>query len=232
MLALLVLGCGSASADGRHLRVLFIGNSLTSTNDLPSLVAAFAATQGVTVETEAFAPGGFSLEDHWRSGAARAALDAGGWDAVVMQQGPSSLPASGQDLTRWTRRWADEARAHHVRPVLLTVWPDGSFSDFFVPVIEHYRAAAAAAKAALFPAGVAWQAALRRDPRLRLFGPDRFHPSPLGTYLTAAVVHTGLTGELPRALPRSVRGVEIDAATARVLRAAVGEAYARKKTGS
>lgn len=224
---LLVLGCGSASADGRQLRVLFLGNSLTAANDLPSMVAAFAATQGVTVETAAFAPGGYSLEDHWNAGTGRDLLDQGGWDAVVMQQGPSSLPASGLELTRWTKRWAAEARRHHVRPALLTVWPDGSFSDFFLPVIAHYRTAAKAAGAALFPAGVAWQEALRRAPRLPLFGPDRFHPAPLGTYLAAAVVYTGLTGELPRALPRRVRGVAVDARTARTLRLAVARSFAK-----
>ena len=59
------------------------------------------------VEVDVRAPGGFALEDHWAEGSALEALRAGGWDAVVLQQGPSSLPESGANLTEWAARWAD-----------------------------------------------------------------------------------------------------------------------------
>ena len=75
----LALGCGGARAGTRHLHVLFVGNSLTSTNDLPATVAAFAHAVGhVEVDVKMVAPGGYALEDHWTDGVARAALDAGG----------------------------------------------------------------------------------------------------------------------------------------------------------
>ena len=61
------------------LRVLFVGNSLTHTNDLPAVVATLARSRGTEIEYETIAPGGFSLEDHWNAGACR----------------PRSLPASG-----------------------------------------------------------------------------------------------------------------------------------------
>ena len=222
----LALGCGGARAGTRHLHVLFVGNSLTATNDLPATVAAFARAVGhVEVDVRMVAPGGYALEDHWADGVARTALDAGGWDAVVMQQGPSSLPDSRVNLIEWTSRWADEARTHGVRPALLTVWPERYRYGVFPAVIANYAAAAKAAHAASFPAGTAWVDAFRRSPGLRLYGPDGFHPSRLGTYLTAAVVYTGLTAELPRALPRDVGGTHLSVATARVLRASVDVAY-------
>lgn len=61
----LALGCSSAGADGRHLRVLFVGNSLTATNDLPATVARLGAAEGVAIDYRTFAPGGFSLADQW-----------------------------------------------------------------------------------------------------------------------------------------------------------------------
>jgi hypothetical protein len=214
-----------ASADTRHLRVLFLGNSLTYTNDLPAMVSAIAAKTGRTqIEHDMFAPGGWALEDHWAAGTGRQMLADEAWDAVVLQQGPSSLPESGVNLTEWTKRWADEARAHGVRPALLTVWPEQARSYAFGAVISHHRTAARAAHTALFPAGVAWQSAFERAPKLRLYGPDGFHPSPLGTYLTAVVVYAGLTGELPRPLPR-IPGVTFDAKTAGTLRAAAATVY-------
>ena len=93
----------------RPLRVLFVGNSLTATNDLPAAVRALAAEAGRRpVETRTVAPGGVSLEEHWRSTGAREALAEGPWDAIVLQQGPSSLPDSRAHLRAypWARRWA------------------------------------------------------------------------------------------------------------------------------
>merc|ERR1719277_229554 len=35
----------------------------------------------------------------------------------------------------------------------------------------------------------------------RLYDPDGTHPSPLGTYLAACVLHASITGQTPRGLP-------------------------------
>jgi hypothetical protein len=99
-LAALVVPAASAPAPS-SLRVLFVGNSLTATNDLPAYVKALAAARGRTLETKTIAPGGFSLEDHWNAGTAPAELAAGNWDWVVMQQGPSALRESEANRTRW-----------------------------------------------------------------------------------------------------------------------------------
>jgi hypothetical protein len=216
------LGGSAARADGpAHLRVLFVGNSLTATNDLPGTVAALAAAVGrVRIDVGTIAPGGYSLEDHWADGVARGALDGGGWDVVVLQQGPSSLPESRLNLIEWTTRWAAEARAHGTRPALLTVWPELARRPVFPAVIANHRAAARAAGAASFPAGAAWLDALSRAPRLPVYGPDGFHPSRVGTNLTAVVVYAGLTGTLPRVLPRDLGGSHLSAAAARRVRAA------------
>ncbi|HEY3182659.1 MAG TPA: SGNH/GDSL hydrolase family protein [Gaiellaceae bacterium] len=218
----LVLGCTSGGARGNEqptLRVLFLGNSLTATNDLPAAVAAIGRREGRTIDARMVAPGGVNLEDHWTLTGARQALADGHWDAVVLQQGPSALPESQANLKEWGQRWADAIRAAGARPALLTVWPESyRKASAFGEVIRSYANAAAAAHAELFPAGVAWRTAWRRLPRLPLYGPDGFHPSPLGTYLAAVVVYGGLTGSLP-----TVRGAQ-----ARVLRVAAAEALARR----
>jgi hypothetical protein len=199
VLALLFAGAASAAP----LRVLFVGNSLTAANDLPAMVTALSKVSlGPEIQTGEIAPGGYALEDHWATGDAREALDSGKWDIVIMQQGPSSLPDSRANLVEWSTRWANEARAHGVRPALLTVWPEQyRASSAFTAVIASYRAAALASGSLLLPAGDAW----RRASKLPLYGPDGFHPSPLGTYLAAIVVFGGITGHVPKTLPPLVR---------------------------
>ena len=209
-----------APTPSEPLRVLFVGNSLTATNDLPATVAALARGAGRRpVEYATVAPGGVNLEDHWNLTGARDALLAGPWDVVVLQQGPSSLPESQENLRTWATTWADLARAHGIRPALLTVWPETERSYAFPAVVQSYRAASVAARATLLPAGPAWLAAWRRSPKLRLYGPDGFHPSVLGTTLAALVVYTRLTGTPPSAVPLPYR-----APTARILRRAAADA--------
>ena len=103
---LLAVGCAQIQrSDGQApLRVLFVGNSLTGTNDLPAVVATLREDFGTEIEYRTIAPGGMSLEDHWAAGQAPAALASGNWDAVVMQQGPSALPESQANLREWARR--------------------------------------------------------------------------------------------------------------------------------
>jgi hypothetical protein len=215
------------AAAPQRVRVLFIGNSLTATNDLPATVAAFARTANrIRVETRTVAPGGVNLEDHWSFTGARQALEDGPWDVVVLQQGPSALPESRVDLRTWAQRWADEIRAHGAKPALLTVWPESYRQWALRDVIRSYGGAAHAAHASVFPAGVAWQRAWNRNPRLPLYGPDGFHPSPLGTYLAAAVVYGALAHGVPAKLPLALRGVKLTPARARLLRTAAAEALA------
>jgi len=197
--ALLVLvacaAVGGASAQPRHLRVLFVGNSLTATNDLPATVSQIARAVGHTaIDVQMVAPGGYALEDHWANGTALAALRSERFDVVVLQQGPSSLPESRVNLIDWTKRWADEARAHDARPAVLTVWPERDRFSVLPDVIRNYRDAARAADALLLPAGNGWRNAFRRRPSIQLYGPDAFHPSRLGSYLAALVAYAGLTG--------------------------------------
>ena len=205
LVAAAVLAAGADAAPPQSLRVLFVGNSLTATNDLPGHVAALAAASGRRLEQRTLAVGGYSLEDHWGLGEAQKALASRSWDVVVLQQGPSALPESQTNLRAWAIRFADEARSRGTRPALLTVWPESYRQGALPEVIRSYGRAASAAGAELLPAGVAWQLAWRCNRRTALYGADGFHPSELGTYAAALVVFGRLfraplrTRELERA---------------------------------
>jgi hypothetical protein len=233
--ALLLPGAqaGAQAQERPRLHVLFLGNSLTAANDLPQLVAAIGARSGrVDIDYESVTPGGVNLEDHWNFTSGREALERGGWDVVVMQQGPSALPESQVDLKTWASRFADEIRRRGGRPALFAVWPETERSYAFTTVAASYRNAARASNCELYPAGTAWKAAWRRNPKLKLWGPDGFHPSPLGSYLAAIVVYGGLTKSLPARLPTSLDAgsvrIRISARTERVLRLAAIEALHRE----
>jgi hypothetical protein len=212
------------------LHVLFIGNSLTYVNDLPAMFTELAAAAGKARPfVRAVTGPGLSLEDQWNRGEAQTAIAGGGWDFVVLQQGPSASPEGTLILRTYSRRFAELIRAGGARPVLYMVWPSESRRQDFDGVALSYRDAARDVNGLLCPAGEAWRAAWRRDPRLALYSPDGLHPTPAGTYIAALTFFDVLYRQSPVGLPGKVdtRGgpaVSLPAAQARMLQEAAAEA--------
>jgi hypothetical protein len=200
-------------------RVLFIGNSLTYFNDLPGTVARLTGSANLTIHVASAAGPNLALIDHVEgSSNAMDMIRQGGWNYVVLQQGPSALPLSRDTLIFATRRLATQIQAVGARTALFMVWPESSRFAVFDDVRDSYRAAAADVGGLFLPAGEAWRAAWAIDAELPLHGPDGYHPSELGTYLAALVVYEGITGNDSRALPDQaiVAGRHLNVAGSRV----------------
>lgn len=183
--------------------ILFVGNSLTFFNNLPIMVERLLETSaiGPTFVSMAAFPN-YGLQDHWIDGRARAAIAAGGWEVVVMQQGPSATEGR-PSLLEYSERFAPEIRAGGGEPALYGVWPARVREFDFPGVSESYSMAAERVNGLFFPAGDAWLRAWEANPDLQLYGPDQFHPSTLGSYLAALVMYEVLSGESARDLPAS-----------------------------
>jgi hypothetical protein len=171
-------------------RVLFIGNSLTFTGEIPQRVAKLAAAMGrkTTVESVAFPD--YSLEDHWRDGRALAAIRKG-WDVVVLQQGSSMQSDSRAQLVEYAKRFAKPIREAGAKPALFMVWPPSDRLRDFDATIGAYREAASAVEGILIPAGEAWLRALSVDKRIRLYS-DAIHPASLGGDLAVLTIYLTL----------------------------------------
>ena len=196
------ISTGAQTPAVRPLRILFSGNSLTESNDLPGIVTRLAMADGQPQPlTRMVAVGGFSLEDHWNQGDARRAIRAGPWDFVVLQQGPSALPESRQLLVAYARRFGDAITKAGARPAMYMVWPSLSRPSDFGGVSESYRAAAKAIGAVVLGAGEAWSLTLQRQRGLPLYSSDGLHPTFAGSYLAALVIYQGLFARSPIGLP-------------------------------
>src|SRR4249920_1677437 len=122
----LLLACAFAVAAQapaqKPLRILFIGNSLTYTGDVPGRVAMLARAMGRSAEVDSVTGPGYGLEDHWREGKAQEAIRKG-WDVVVLQQGSSSRYPDRTLLIDYARRFAKPIREAGAKPALYMVWP-------------------------------------------------------------------------------------------------------------
>ena len=214
-------------------RVLFIGNSLTATNNLPATIAAIARSGGDSISFKAVVGPGLALIDHFNGATdALAKIREGGWDYVVLQQGPTSTGGVCQDsLILWSTMFASRIEAVGATTALFMVWPVGDRFAYFDNVRTAYQLAAQAAHGVFLPAGEAWRAAWVTHSGLPLYGPDDFHPSPMGTFLAALEIYERLSGRDVRTLPpvAFANGVRLAVPTdmVRLLQAAAHDANQR-----
>ena len=197
ILALTVLAAAAIPAAAKPLRILFIGNSLTGTNDLPATVCRLAGIAGKEASCDAITRNGYSLYDHLAEGEAAKRIREGRYDVVVLQQGPSARPESRVDLRRSAAEFDRLIREAGGRPAMYAVWPAKQHDFNFNDANLSYQIAAEDIDALLFPVGTLWQKAWKKDRNLKLYGSDDFHPSPAGSYLAALVIYRGLFGEIP-----------------------------------
>src|SRR3954467_15237315 len=162
-LPLIVVACGGSSfssSEGRSYRVLFIGNSLTAANDLPHTVAALAAFVDDTIIVEAVTRPNLAVIDHV-NGASNAVsmIRQGGWDYVVLQQGPTSQQIGRDTLIIASRLLEPDIRQWGGRPAELMTWPASADLASFDGCLQSCVDAARAVDGVCFPAGQAWRAA-------------------------------------------------------------------------
>jgi hypothetical protein len=198
--------------DSPELRVLFIGNSHTFTNDLPTIVRQLSCAAGRKLITQSATPGGVGFVEHAVDPNTLAAITDQTWDFVVMQdqqQRPGHrLPDVEQDqlpalldLVEAVREARPEAQT-----VMYMVWARSegdthnceyyplscSFETSTRAVSQGYRFYAERSASIVAPVALAW-AAVRADteapfPGVELWSSDGSHANPTGSYLAAAVI--------------------------------------------
>jgi hypothetical protein len=192
---LLIIASSLSNASAKSLKVLYVGNSLTYTNDLPSLIAAIAKQDSVDITYTTFAFPDYSLEDHWNEGKVEDVIATGHYDFVVAQQGPSALPESQVLLLEYVNRFQAICKKHNTKLLLYMVWPSKARLFDLDNVIASYTKAASTTGASLSPAGLAWKLAWQNDPSLSLYGPDNFHPGMQGSLLAAMTLYASISGK-------------------------------------
>jgi hypothetical protein len=190
----------STTLESPDSRVLFIGNSYTSRNQLPRLLADLAAgaEHPRRVEVDAIVAGGASLKRHWNAGFAQQALARLSWNYVVLQE-QSTLPLKNR--ARYhdnVRLFAPEIARRGAKTVLYLTWSRRQAPDTQDRITSAVEEVGAEIDALVVPVGPAWQAAMAEDSDLTLYTDDGSHPTALGSYLAACVFHVSLFGEAPR----------------------------------
>ena len=204
--------CPSQERAPACTRVLFIGNSYTTVNDLPGVFASLARSGGHRVETTSAAVDGWTLANHADSPATATALTASPWDIVVLQE-QSQIPAVEEfrqaQMYPAARRLISSIRNRGARPLLYLTWGrrDGwpetgmpTYASMQSAIDDGYLAIAADQRVAVAPVGVAWASLVTRGAGAPLWQQDGSHPTEAGTYLAACVFYATIFQESPKGL--------------------------------
>lgn len=190
---------------GEGRRALFIGNSYTYFADIPGLVQAMAdSAGGDRIAVETVAGPDMALVDHWYDGTANKEIAEGGWEWVVLQQGPSSVQVNRDSLRTLTQMFGAEIAKVGARPALFSAWPAAANMSTLDRAIESYTLAAADVGGILLPVASSWKKAWESDASLQMYS-DGLHPSAIGAYLAAATIYSKLLNRTPVGLPLVVR---------------------------
>jgi len=211
-LGMMSAGCPDPARSASCTRVLFIGNSYTTVNDLPSVFGSLARSGGHRVETANAAVDGWTLAQHADSPATAAKLASANWDIVVLQE-QSQIP-SVEELRQTqmypaARRLISSIRNSGARPLLYLTWghrdgwPENGMPTYAAmqsAIDDGYLAIAGDQRAAVAPVGDAWATLIARGAPDAPWQDDGSHPTEAGTYLAACVFYATIFRENPKGL--------------------------------
>ena len=174
--------------DPGEIQVLFIGNSLTYTNDLPALLASHAKANDVKLNARSIALPNYALLDHLAENNIVNALKNTKFNYIIVQQGPSSQAEGRAWLIEGAIQLKVLADKNGAKLCIFMVWPAFSNYGTFDGVIKNHSDAAQMTNSILCPVGLAWKEFIDKTNDLSYYGPDLFHPSLKGSKVAAEII--------------------------------------------
>jgi PKD repeat protein len=194
-------------------QVLFIGNSYTQVNDLPTLFSELALSKGKHPFVDTKANGGFTFQNHVNDPATFIKIKEKKWNYVVLQAQSQEPSFPYSQVTTATLPFAkilsDSIYANNYcsQPLYYMTWgrqngdPQWDSINTFYKMNDRLRAGymrfVEASEASVAPVGVAWQYVRDTYPAINLYSSDGSHPSIEGSYLAACVFYASIYRETP-----------------------------------
>lgn len=208
LLALIIFISNSGFAQNK--RILWLGNSYTAYNNLPSMFYNLALSGGDTIIFDANMPGGFTLNAHTANQTSLNKIAQGNWDYVILQaqsQEPSFPPAQVISQTlpyaieldslihasspcaktvfymTWGRKYGDSQNCVNYPPLC-------TFEGMSNRLRWGYKTMADETEGIISPVGSSWKNAWYADSTINLWNADLSHPSAAGSYLAACTFYS------------------------------------------
>lgn len=172
----------------KQYKILFVGNSLSYSNNLPLLVSNTASLAQINLSTEILAKPNYALVDHWEEGELQEKIRSKSFDFVIVQQGPSSQPEGKKLLFKSIKKLHQICEENQSKLAVFMVWPSRQYYQTFDLVIKNHREVAEKYNTLLCPVGEVWKAHFDKTNDFDYYGSDGFHPSQKGSQAAAQII--------------------------------------------
>jgi len=174
--------------------ILFIGNSHSSSNNLPQLVTTLIE-HGLpgTSANSIVAPGWRFLSERLEDGTTQQVLQGHVWTHVILQAQKYSSSGRYHYPTDAAEEWIRRIRKLNAIPVMFPEWPRKGNLEEGQRVHLLHRQIAGREPACVAPVGLAWDLARVRLEPLNLYAADGNHSNLNGALLSAFVLYQSIT---------------------------------------
>lgn len=206
----LFFGTSANAADAEPLKILFIGNSYTHMNEMPSILKKMVEKSGKKAIIERNTQSGASFRVHSERKDMYAAINSRKWDYVVLQGYSRELSYTPEHIDTATvpfvNKITDSIYANNpcTNVLFYMTWGyEGGFLDRvevdtyekMADSIERgYRYLSALYNVPVVPVGMVWKSVKQKN-IMDLYAPDRAHPSINGSYLAACTFYNVIFNE-------------------------------------
>lgn len=233
-LSLLLLAACQLTVAQTHINALFVGNSYTHVNDLPSLIQQMAASGGDTLTHQSNTPGGCTFMQHCTN-TSMTLICQGGWDFVVLQEQSQypSFPDSQiqRECLPYAKQLVDSIYANNpcAEPLFYMTWgrkygdtlnspyfpPLGTYNGMDSLLYLRYMTMKEDNDASVSPVGKVWHYIRDNYPSMELYQSDESHPSLIGSFAAACSFYAVMFRKDPTTVSYSST---LDSATAAIVK--------------
>lgn len=189
-------------------KVLFLGNSYTQYNNLPSLISQIANSTNDVLVQDSNLIGGYRFMDHVTNQTSLTKISANQWDYVVLQE-QSQMPAFptnyvNQNVFPYATQLANLAKQNYscTVPIFYTTWGrqngdsqicqngECTYEVMDNLLQQRYRTMAENNKGLVSPVAQVWRYIRENHPNIQLYVSDQSHPSLEGSMAAAYTFYT------------------------------------------
>lgn len=188
--------------------ILFIGNSLTFTNNMPKMLKEIALANGTTVIVDTVVKRGMSLKYHSEQKKTYRKIRSRKWSYVIVQGHSTEFAHSteiiDQNTIPYLRKLVDSIRRNNgcSQIILYETW-GYQYGKVEIPDSETYEKmqnqiklqtmrASEVLSIGVCPVGETWRKVLKADSTLKLYTADNYHPTKLGSYIAACTFYVAI----------------------------------------
>jgi hypothetical protein len=188
--------------------VLFIGNSLTFSNNMPFKFKEIAESYGRKIHVDTVVKRGMDLNYHSNQKNTFQKIRSRKWTYVVIQGHSTEFARSEEEVNAGTKPYAkkiiDSIRKNYgcTKILFYETWgykngisttPLIANYDLMQSVIEkEYLRFTDVFSVGMVPVGAAWRKVVEKHPTINLYNEDLYHPTKEGSYVAACSFYTSI----------------------------------------